>query len=175
MSAHPSEEEVLLRTQRFDVVRLEQVTRTGEVRFREVIRHPGSAVILPLVDENTVCLIRNYRPALGQSLIELPAGTLQRGEDPLVAAQRELIEETGFRPQRLQRLQSFYSTPGILDEQMTLFLATGLTPGDPEREVGETIENVVVSWQAAMEMVLSGQIRDAKTMAGLLYYDRAFR
>ena len=166
----PSDEEVLFRGIRFDVVRLQQPTHGEPPRPRDVIRHPGSVVILPLVDDDTVCLIRNYRIAVWQTLIELPAGTLEIGEDPMVAARRELTEETGYRAAQLRHLCAFYAAPGNMDEEMTLVLATGLTPGPPQREAGEEIENLVVPWSEAIDLVREGQIRDAKTMLGLLYY-----
>ena len=168
-------ESVLLHGNRFHVVRIEQSTPHGPGLPREVIRHPGSVVILPLVDDHTVCLIRNFRIAVNQTLIELPAGTLEADEDPQATAQRELIEETGYRAQRMEELHAFYAAPGILDEKMTLFLARGLAPGQPDREVGEEIENLVVPWQQAIEMVLDGEIRDAKSIVGLLYYDTFLR
>lgn len=171
MKPESSPEEVLLRGTRFDVVRLNQTLADG-TRRREVVRHPGSVVILPLVDENSVCLIRNFRIAVDQTLIELPAGTLEPGEDPMTTAQRELIEETGYRARGWKKLHAFYAAPGILDEMMTLVLATHLVSGPPDRELGEEIENLVVSWQEAIEMVTDGRICDAKTVCGLLLYDR---
>jgi ADP-ribose pyrophosphatase len=170
-----SNEELLLSASRFRVVRLSPTTNGGPARPREVIRHPGSVVILPLVDQQHVCLIRNHRVAVNQTLIELPAGTLEADEPPLEAAARELGEETGYRADNIQWLRSFYAAPGILDEQMTLVLATGLTPGQPQREADEQIENLIVSWVDAIGWVLDGRIHDAKTMVGLLYYDRAMR
>jgi ADP-ribose pyrophosphatase len=168
----PLETEILLHGMRFDVVRVQQATPSGGMHPRDVIRHPGSVVLLPIVDEDKVCLIRNFRIAVGKTLIELPAGTLEPGEDPMTTAARELIEETGYRAKHLLHLHSFYAAPGILDERMRLVLATGLTAGEPEREIGEEIENLLVPWEDAMDMVLDGQIEDAKTIVGLLYYDR---
>ncbi len=127
-------------------------------------------MILPVVDAQQVCLIRNFRVAIDQPLIELPAGTLEANERPLECAARELIEETGYRANQLRQLTSFYAAPGILDEMMHLFLATDLTPGPPQREVGEEIENLVVDWNEALDMIQLGQIRDAKTIVGLLFY-----
>jgi ADP-ribose pyrophosphatase len=125
-----------------------------------------------MIDTKRICLIRNYRVSVDAELIELPAGTLEPGEDPSVAVRRELAEETGYRAACIEPLRTFYPSPGILDEKMVLFLATGLTPGAPRREPGEQIENLIVSWERALEMVDSGSIQDAKTIIGLLLYDR---
>lgn len=167
-----SAERWLLRTKRFSVERVWQELPDGQRREREVIRHPGAVVIIPMVDDDHVCLIENYRVAVGRRLFELPAGTLDAGEDPLQAAARELAEETGYRGGTWRRVHGFWVSPGILDERMHLFLATGLEPGPPAREPGEDIRNAVVSWQEAMAMVQRGEIEDAKTLIGLLLVDR---
>jgi ADP-ribose pyrophosphatase len=169
MTADPR---ILLTTRRFRVEAVERTTAAGVTVQREVVRHPGAVTILPLVDAEHVCLIRNYRVAVGRTLIELPAGTLEPGEDPAATARRELAEETGYRAARLELLHSFFLSPGILDERMHLFLATDLTAGDAQREVNEEIENLVVPWTQAVSWVQQRQIDDAKTMVGLLYYDR---
>ena len=162
----------LFQGKRFQVVRARQVSKDGTMHERDVIVHPGSVVVLPLLDSDRVCLIRNYRVAVGETLIELPAGTLEPGEDPLETARRELAEETGYRAGKLEKLCEFYMSPGILRERMHLFLATQLMAGKDSREPGEEIENLAVPWSEAIGMVESGTIRDAKTLAGLLYYDR---
>lgn len=164
--------ETLLHTSRFRVVRVEQPTSDGGTRAREVIQHPGAVVVLPLVDADHVCLIRNYRVSVEETLIELPAGTLEAGEDPATCAARELSEETGFRAGRISSLSEFYVSPGILNERMYLFVATELTAGAAAREPGEEIENWIVSWPEALELVHSGEIQDAKTIIGILLYDR---
>lgn len=162
----------LLETSRFRVVRVSYPTRAGTPRTREVVRHPGAVVILPIVDDEHVCLIRNYRVSVDQTLIELPAGTLEPGEPPAETARRELIEETGYRAERLEHLHSFFAAPGILDERMHLYVATGLTLGPTAREPGEEIDNLVVTWQQALDWIADGSIQDAKTMVGLLLYQR---
>jgi ADP-ribose pyrophosphatase len=167
-----SSDEIVFQGRRFHVVRIGQRTAAGQVRPYEVVRHPGSVVILPMVDAQTVCLIRNLRVAVNRTLIELPAGTREANEDPLATAQRELVEETGYVAKRLDKLHEFYMAPGVLDEQMTLVLATELTPGRPEREPGEEIENLLVPWATAIAMARDGEICDAKTIVGLLYFDR---
>ena len=142
----------------------------GRTQSRDVVRHPGAVTILPLVDAQTICLIRNYRPAVAETLIELPAGTLEVGEDPALCARRELAEETGYQAGRIDPLGSFYLSPGILDEQMHQFLATELQAGEPRREADEAIENFVVPLAHALAMIEDGTIHDAKTIVGLLRY-----
>jgi len=166
------QEEELLVTTRFRVVRRMQVGRDGKPHIRDTVQHPGAVTILPILDDGRVCLIHNYRIAVDETLVELPAGTLEPGEDPAVTAARELIEETGYRAASVEKLSEFYMSPGILNERMHLYLARGLQEGPTAREAGEEIENLVVAWSDAMRMVLDGTIRDAKTLVGLLYYDR---
>lgn len=157
----------LLETRLFRVEELQRQTSSGVVT-RQVVRHPGAVVIVPVVDAAHVCLIKNYRMAVNETLIELPAGTLEPGEAAATTARRELSEETGFLAGKLEPLHTFYLSPGILDERMHLFLAQELTAGEPAREPGEQIENLIVSWREALAMVQQGQIHDAKTMIGLL-------
>ncbi|WP_425619302.1 NUDIX hydrolase [Anatilimnocola sp. NA78] len=165
-------EELLLTASRFKVVRKQQVTASGERKNREIVRHPGAVVMVPRLADGSVCLIRNYRISVDQTLIELPAGTLDPNETPQSQAERELIEETGYRAGSMKFLHAFYLSPGILDERMHLFLATDLTLGDAAREVGEEITNLVVPWEEAIAMIFRGEIQDAKTITGLLYVDR---
>lgn len=167
-----AENPVLLVASRFTVVRESYRTSAGGLKTREIVRHPGAVVILPLLDDGRVCLIRNYRISVKQTLIELPAGTLEPGEDPILNAERELAEETGYRAAKLEQLHAFYLSPGILDERMHLFLATGLTAGETAREAGEEIENLVVPWDEAVQMAVDGRIQDAKSIVGLLLVDR---
>ena len=167
-------QEILLENRLFKVVHQVQVDPDGTERSRQIIRHPGAVVILPLLDDGQICLIRNHRFAVDEKLVELPAGTLEPGEDPLPAAHRELAEETGYRARSMTRLTAFYTSPGILDERMTLFLAAGLTPGPTKLEPGEHLVSFLATWDEALEMTRDGRIQDAKTLAGLLYYG-AFR
>lgn len=167
--------EILLTSQRFRVERVPERHADGALGSRDVIRHPGAVVMLPVLADGRLCLIRNRRTAVGKTLLELPAGTRDRTEPPEVTARRELLEETGYRAQRWRQLLSFFVSPGILDERMWLFLAEGLTPGPPQREPDEQIENYVCSRAEALAMVESGAIEDAKTLVGLLYYDRLAR
>jgi len=166
------EPEILLATSRFNVVRQWHRTSDGALHARETILHPGAVTIVPLLADDRVVLIRNFRPAVGRTLIELPAGTLEAGEDPLQAAGRELEEETGYCSGRIEPLCQFFMSPGILRERMHLFVATELAPGTMRLDEGEQIEPVVVSWAEALAMVGDGRIEDAKTLVGLLWYQR---
>lgn len=120
---------ILLKTARFHVERVEYTTPAGELHEREVIRHPGAATIVPMVDDLHVCLIKNFRASVSQTLLELPAGTIDPPESPETTAARELTEETGYTAREIRLLHRFYLSPGILDERMHVFLATGLTAG----------------------------------------------
>ena len=137
---------------------------------REVVHHPGSAVILPLLEDGRIVLIRQFRLAAGRFLWELPAGGLDRGETALAAARRELAEETGYRASSWRKLIEFFPSPGILDERMTLFLARKIRSGKASPESDERIRLQSFGpdqWQA---MIRSGRITDAKTLVGLLYW-----
>lgn len=164
--------ELLLETSRFRVMRQWYTTPDGAKHVRETVVHPGAVSVIPVLDDQRICLIRNYRPSVDQTLIELPAGTLGQGEDPLVAARRELEEETGYQAVRCERLCEFFMSPGILSERMHLFLATGLVRGPTRLEAGEQIDPCIVDWDEALAMTHDGRIRDAKTLAGLLWFDR---
>lgn len=167
--------ELLLQARRFQVVRLTRQVPDGSRHSYDVIKHPGSVVILPLVAPNQVCLIRNYRIAVGETLWELPAGTLEQDEDPAVCAHRELIEETGYRAGNMEKLCEFFVSPGILHERMHLFLATDLTAGTAKPESGEEIQTHVMQIDEALQMIENGELHDAKSLIGLLLYDRRRR
>ena len=161
-------DDVLFTGRRFRVVGLSEPCADGSTRRREVIEHPGSVVVVPLVSLAEVCLVEVVRMAVGRTLLELPAGTLDREESLVAAAGRELAEETGYRAGRLEPVGSFWMSPGILRERMHLFLATDLTAGPQALEPGERITPRVVSWHEAVAMCLDGRIDDAKTVAGIL-------
>lgn len=144
---------------------------TGQL---ELIRHPGAAAIVPCASDPpgadpTILLIRQYRYATGGELWEIPAGTLDPGEDPEACARRELLEETGVTAARLQRLTSIWTTPGFTNEVIHLYLATGLTTGEPSRERDEFIEVVPQPLSRVLALIRDGEIRDAKTVAAILY------
>ena len=142
----------------------------GEVVRRDLFEYPGAAVVLPVLDDGSIMLIRNYRFAVDEHLLELPAGLLEPGEDPALCAERELIEETGYRADRMERLGQFYTGPGTTDETMHAFLATGLTVGEQNLEAYEEIEVEVFRADKVRAMVGDGTIHDAKTIAALGMY-----
>lgn len=165
--------QTLFTASRFRVVRKSQQTPDGRTHQREIVEHPGSVTILPLLDDDRVCLIRNYRVSVGQTLWELPAGTLEPAEDPLECARRELAEETGYRATRVELLCEFFLSPGILNERMRLYRATGLAPGKAQLDSGEDIETFVVPFSEALAMALDGRIQDAKSLVGILWHATA--
>jgi ADP-ribose pyrophosphatase len=170
---HPGAQgRLLLSTSRFDVVEVQHQTRDGNLATRQIVRHPGAVVILPLLDADRVCLIRNQRVAASKTLIELPAGTIDPPESPSDTAKRELREETGFTAKNWRALPAFYTSPGILTERMFPFVADGLVEGHHAREPGEQIENLIVTWTKAIALAESGEIEDGKTLATLLLWDR---
>jgi ADP-ribose pyrophosphatase len=144
----------------------------GTTIRRDMIVHPGAVVILPLVDAGRVCLLRNHRFIVNETLWELPAGTLEPGEPPERAAVRELAEETGYTAGRWRKVTSCYASPGCLSELMHIFVAQDLTPGPARPEKDESLEPQVVAWGQALAWAVDGTIRDVKTIAGLLLWDR---
>jgi ADP-ribose pyrophosphatase len=167
-----NKQRILLESRRFTVVEETVVRPAGRTAQIEFIKHGGSVAILPLVERDRVCLIQSRRLTVHKTLLEIPAGTREPNETPLETARRELAEETGYRAERMEQLAVFYPSPGISDERMWIFVAHGLTPGDHAREANEEIENLVVSWLDAMEMLERGEIEDSKTIIALLTYDR---
>jgi ADP-ribose pyrophosphatase len=145
---------------------------TGKRHRREVVAHPGAVTVLGLLPGDRLLLIRNRRYAVNQTLVELPAGTLEKNEDPMNCAGRELVEETGYLAGRLERLTVFYTSPGILSERMYAFAAYDLQKSESALEEGEEIELLPVTWDQALEMIGEGQIQDGKTLATLLWFDR---
>lgn len=161
------DEPMLLKGARFNVHRMTLTDNDGQLYVREVIRHPGAVVLLPILDDGRVVLIENTRPSVGETLLELPAGTREPEEQAIVTASRELIEETGYTAGKLELIHEFYSAPGICDELMHLYRATELVAGDPRREATEVIENRIATKDEITDWIKDGTIRDAKTLVGL--------
>lgn len=174
--------EILVRSRRIHAGRVLGV-RVDEVRLpdgrtaqREVVEHPGAAVVVPLTDTNAVLMVRQYRYAVGEVLLELPAGTLEPGESPLACAQRELAEEVGAEAAHWEPLAVLYPSPGVMTEVMHLYLARDLREGRPRGTDAEDLVVERVALADAVERVRRGEIRDAKSVAGLLLVaDRAPR
>ena len=151
----------------------ERVIEPSGVRvLREVVRHTGSVVVLataPGPREPMVLLERQYRHAADGYLWELPAGRIDKGEQPLAAAKRELLEETGYSAASWKKILKFYASPGFVAEPMTVFWARGLKPGQAQPEADEVIQQRLAPLSQAVRMVLRGTIRDAKTISGVLW------
>lgn len=137
----------------------------------QIVRHPGGVGVLPLHDDGTVTLIRQLRPSVGRFLLEIPAGRLNPGEDPLHCGLRELGEETGLAAANMESLGMVHTSPGVFDEQIHLYLATGLVQGQAEPEHYEDIQAVRISLSEALAMAVAGDITDSKTIISLF---RAF-
>lgn len=143
--------------------------RDGDIEYdREIVIHKGSAVILPVFADKTVALVRQYRHAARQSLLEIPAGTLNPSEPPEIGAARELEEEIGVRAEKIEKLTEFYVSPGFLTEKMFVYLATGLTETQQNLEEDENLTVERHSFQQLYEMIKNGEIVDAKTIASTL-------
>jgi ADP-ribose pyrophosphatase len=140
----------------------------GTIVDREIVVNKGAVVIVPLTQKREVRLVKQYRAAAEAWVIELPAGGLGPGEDPDLAAPRELWEETGDRAATWHKLGGFYSAPGILTEFLHLYLALDLTPGPNQLEFDEHIEVLTVPWAEAIHLIHRNEINDAKTIAGLM-------
>lgn len=143
----------------------------GRTYQREVVHHPGAVSVVPLTEAGTVVLVRQYRAALDAWLLELPAGKRDvPGEDPAATAARELVEEVGLRPDHMELLAEFHNSPGFSDEHSLVYLATGLRPTEHAREGIEErhLEVVEMPLEVVPERVASGELRDAKTIIGLL-------
>ncbi|HWE48287.1 MAG TPA: NUDIX hydrolase [Bryobacteraceae bacterium] len=156
----------------FGVTEDEAVDRTGWRMKRSVVRHRGSAVMMPVDENDRVLLVRQYRLPANQLLWELPAGKVDEGETVLQAAKRELGEETGLHAKKWKKLVSFFPSPGYVEEKMTIYLATELTQGESHPMDDERIE---ARWFTKKELradIASNKILDAKTMIGFLHWTR---
>ena len=143
--------------------------REGEIEYaREIISHNGSAVIVPVFADGTVALVRQYRHAAGKYLLEIPAGSLDEGEDPEAGAIRELEEEIGVRAAKIDRLTEFYVSPGFLAEKMFVFMASEFTEVGQKLEDDELLTIERIDFPKAFEMIRNGEIEDAKTIIGLI-------
>lgn len=140
----------------------------GVVSARETVVHPGAVAMVPLRDAETVLLVRQWRTAAGRPLLEIPAGTLAPGEDPRACAERELMEEVGYRPGRLTPLVSIFLAPGYSTEILHVFLAEELAAERRAHDEDEEIAVVAVTWTEIDTLIASGEIADAKSLAGLL-------
>lgn len=163
---------LVLKGRKFDFMQVTLQTPAGKTIRREVVKHPGAVVIVPVLDGGRLALIKNFRHTVGQELFECPAGTIEVGEPPEVCAPRELIEETGYRAGTMISLGSFFTTPGLTDELMHAFVATDLTHVGQKLEEDETIQVVPTPIGEALAMIDRGQLKDAKSMLAILIAHR---
>jgi ADP-ribose pyrophosphatase len=150
---------------RVDTVALPQEGQTGT---REVIEHAGAVAVVPVTGQEELLLVRQYRHAAGKTILEIPAGRIEPGEDLAESARRELLEETGYVAEHLEKLLTFYSTPGFTNEQLHIYLATGLTLKEQDLDEDEFIDVLKIPYLKALEMIWTGDICDAKSIAGIL-------
>jgi ADP-ribose pyrophosphatase len=149
-------------------VSVDTINEGGKTYQREVVHHPGSAVIIPVFDDGTIALVRQYRHPAVRYLLEAPAGTLMLGEVPEEGAARELEEELGFVAGRLEKLAEFFVSPGFCEEKMWVYLATALTETSQQLEDDEILEVVRIPFSQALSRISSGEIEDAKTIIGVM-------
>ncbi|MDD3023998.1 MAG: NUDIX hydrolase [Syntrophomonadaceae bacterium] len=151
-------------------LRVDSVTLPdGNISTREIVEHSGAVAIVAVDNGNMLWMVRQYRRPLEKVLLEIPAGTLEEGEDPLSCAQRELAEETGLRAENWEKILEYYSVPGFCDEKLHLFLATELTEGQSNLDHDEFLEVDRIPLQQAYDSIFAGQIADGKSIIGIQY------
>jgi len=167
--------DVLYEGKAFGVRRDELIEPTGVRTVREMVTHPGSVVVLPVLGDGKIVLVQQYRHAAKQYLWELVAGRMEEGEDPKSGAARELLEETGYRAKKFSLFLDLFPTPGFLEERMFLLLAEGLTAGEAQPEEDEKLLVASYSQKQLEAMIRERTLRDAKSIAGLLFYFKFLR
>ena len=171
LAEHPLTEDVAWTGRIFNVNRLQVELPDGRRALRDVVRHPGAVAIMALTEEGRICLVRQYRTALGRVTVEIPAGKLSAGEDPLECANRELLEETGMVAEKMAFLTTIASSDGFCDELIHIYMATGLTFAKSSPDDDEFINVDLVEVSELVDAVLDGRIEDAKTVVGALLCD----
>ncbi|HIE44171.1 MAG TPA: NUDIX hydrolase [Candidatus Omnitrophica bacterium] len=157
-------------------LRLDKVLlQNGKQTDREIVEHPGSVAILPVIEEDKFLLIQQYRKSVEGVLIEIPAGRIEKGEELDECANRELIEETGYETDGFTKLASIYPAPGYCSEVIHLFVARNLKKSKSNPEDDEFIDIVIISEEEALNKIIKGEIQDSKTIIGILLYLRYFR
>lgn len=171
LAERPLTEDVAWTGRIFNVNRLQVELPDGRRALRDVVRHPGAVAIVALTEEGRICLVRQYRTALGRVTVEIPAGKLSAGEDPLECANRELLEETGMVAEKMAFLTTIASSDGFCDELIHIYMATGLTFAKSSPDDDEFINVDLVEVGELVDAVLDGRIEDAKTVVGALLCD----
>ena len=162
--------EILYKGKVFDHQVDEIEYKSGNKGIREIAIHPGGAVVIPVKDDGKIILVKQFRYPLQKTLIEFPAGKLEKGEDPLICATRELEEETGYKAKEIKKLGEIFTAPGYCTEILHIYSAKGLTPGNHNREEGELeMEILELTVEEIEKMIISGKINDAKTIVGMHY------
>ncbi len=171
LAERPLTEDVAWTGRIFNVDRLRVELPDGRVAIRDVVRHPGAVAIVALTDDGRICLVRQYRTALGRVTVEIPAGKLAPGEDPLECAGRELLEETGMSAEKIAFLTTIATSDGFCDELIHIYMATGLEFSRSDPDADEFINVDLVPLEELVDAVLDGRIEDAKTVVGALICD----
>ena len=171
LAERPLTEDVAWTGRIFNVDRLRVELPDGRVAIRDVVRHPGAVAVVALTEDGRICLVRQYRTALGRVTVEIPAGKLAPGEDPLECAGRELLEETGMSAEKIAFLTTIATSDGFCDELIHIYMATGLTFSRSEPDADEFINVDLVPLEELVDAVLDGRIEDAKTVVGALICD----
>ena len=172
MNFKVTKSDIIFRGKVFDI-KLEEIeyNKTGNKGKREVVLHPGGAVVVPVTSDRNIIFVRQYRYPFDTIMTELPAGKLDKGEDPLKCASRELTEETGYSSGNIKELGKIFTSPGFCNEVLHIYSATDLIPGEHAREEGEEgMEIIELSLSEAEEKIRTGEIVDAKTISGLYMY-----
>lgn len=146
----------------------------GKKGTREVVEHPGAVAVVPVFPDGRIILVKQYRHPVGEITWEIPAGKLESKEDPELCAHRELEEETGFKAGKMRKLSAFFTTPGFTNEVIHLYAAEGLQESSQKTDADEFIDAIEVSRADAMWMIRSGEIKDAKSIIGILMADELF-
>jgi len=167
--------EVVYRGKKFNVLKFLTTLPNGRKAIGEIVDYPGAAAILPLLPNNMILLLHQYRVPIGKWIIEIPAGTLKPGENPLECAQRELEEETGFKAKTWVKMLEIYTSPGYSNEVLHIFLAKNLEKGVKKTETTEVLENTYLTLDEAIALIKRGVIKDAKTIIAILYYTYCFK
>lgn len=167
----PLTEDVMWEGRIFNVNRLRVKLPDGREALRDVVRHPGAVAIVALTDDGRICLVRQYRTALGRVTVEIPAGKLDPGEDPLTCAKRELLEETGMQANQMAFLTTIATSDGFTDELIHIYMATGLSFASSAPDDDEFINVDLVPLSELIDAVLDGRIEDCKTVTGALICD----